>query len=65
MMASPVIIGSRVYFGADDGLLYALDRTHGELLWTLSLGAPIHATPVFASGRLYVRTKDGRLHSIE
>jgi eukaryotic-like serine/threonine-protein kinase len=64
-MASPVIIGPRVYFGTDDGWLYALDRTHGELLWKLSLGAPIHATPVFASGRLYIQTSDGWLHAIE
>ena len=38
-MASPVIIGPRVYFGSDDGWLYALDRTRRELLWKLSLGA--------------------------
>ena len=62
---APVIVGQGVYFGADDGFLYALDRTHGELLWKLSLGAPIHAAPVFASGRLYVQTTDGRLHAIE
>jgi outer membrane protein assembly factor BamB len=64
-MASPVIIGPRVYFGAIDGCLYALDRAQGELLWKLPVGEPIHATPVFASGRLYVRTSDGRLHAIE
>ena len=64
-MASPVIIGPRVYFGALDGFLYALDRLHGELVWKLALGDPIHATPVVASGRLYVRTTDGRLHAIE
>jgi outer membrane protein assembly factor BamB len=64
-MASPVIIGPSVYFGALDGVLYALDRSHGEILWTLGFDAPIHATPVVASGRLYIRTTDGRLHCIE
>ena len=64
-MASPVIIGPRVYFGAIDGFLYALDRAHGALVWKLAFGGPIHAPPVFAGGRLYVRTNDGRLHAIE
>ncbi|HIM49070.1 MAG TPA: hypothetical protein EYM32_09410, partial [Dehalococcoidia bacterium] len=30
-----------------------------------SLGAPIEVSPVFAQGRFYVRTSDGRLHAIE
>jgi eukaryotic-like serine/threonine-protein kinase len=64
-MASPLVVGPRVYFGALDGFLYALDRSNGELVWKLAFGAPIHATPVFASGRLYIRTGDGRLHAIE
>jgi outer membrane protein assembly factor BamB len=64
-MASPVIIGPEVYFGANDGFLYALDRAHGALRWQLAVHAPIQATPVFASGRLYVRTSDGQLHAIE
>jgi outer membrane protein assembly factor BamB len=64
-MASPVIIGPGVYFGANDGWLYALDRADGTLLWKLAIHAPIQAAPVFASGRLYVRTSDGRLHAIE
>ena len=38
---------------------------HGALLWKLGLEAPIHASPVVASGRLYIRTTDGRLHCIE
>jgi eukaryotic-like serine/threonine-protein kinase len=64
-MASPLIIGPRVYFGAIDGFLYALDRFSGRLVWKLAFGEPIHATPVFASGRLYIRTRDGQLHAIE
>ena len=64
-MASPVIIGPAVYFGAIDGVLYALERAHGALLWKLPFAASIHATPVFASGRLYVRTSEGWLHAVE
>jgi len=54
-----------LYFGAKDGFFYALDRSNGRLLWRLSLSAPIEVSPVFAQGRFYVRTSDGRLHVIE
>jgi outer membrane protein assembly factor BamB len=60
-----VVLGERVYFGARDGFLYALDRSSGQAAWRLSLGAPIEVSPVFAADRLYVRTADGRLHAIE
>ena len=54
IMASPVIVGQRVYFGALDGVLYALDRAHGAVLWKLGLDVPIYASPVFGSGHLYI-----------
>lgn len=36
---APAVADGRVYFGADDGLLYCLDADNGKLLWKLS-GAP-------------------------
>jgi eukaryotic-like serine/threonine-protein kinase len=57
--------GPKVYFGATDGFLYALDRSRGTLVWKLAFGEPIHASPVFASGRPYIQTRDGRLHVME
>lgn len=65
IVSSPVILGDRIYFGAQDGYFYALDRSNGKLLWRLSLDAPIEIPPVFAQGRFYVRTSDGRLHAID
>ena len=64
-MSSPVILGDRIYFGTRDGYFYSLDRSNGKLFWRLSLDAPIEVSPVFAQGRLYVRTSDGRLHAID
>ncbi len=64
-MGSPVILGDRVYFGNQAGVFYSLDRTSGKVLWQISLGAPIEVAPVFAEGRFYVRTGDGKLHAIK
>ncbi len=65
IVASPVAVGDGVYFGAKDGVFYALDRSTGELLWDRDLGAPIQAPPIYAAGRLLVQTADGRVHAIE
>ena len=59
------MVGDRVYFGTDAGSLYALDRSNGEQIWQLRLGAAIDISPVFADSRLYVRTSDGLVHAIE
>ena len=65
IVSSPVILGDTVYFGARDGILYALNRADGAPVWTLDLGEPVELPPAYAEGRLYVRTADGRLHAVE
>ena len=63
--ASPVVLGNLIYFGTRNGTLYALDRSSGELVWQISLGAPIETAPAFAQGRIYIRTSAGQLHAIQ
>ncbi|MBW2142151.1 MAG: PQQ-binding-like beta-propeller repeat protein, partial [Deltaproteobacteria bacterium] len=63
--ASPLVLGDKVYFGAMDGKLYALNRHEGELDWKLSLKAPVKLSPVYAANLLFMRTEDGKLHAIE
>ena len=60
-----MVLGNRVYFGDGSGEFYSLDRKTGQVIWQVSLGAPIAVSPVFAQGRFFVRTTDGRLHAIE
>ena len=65
ILSSPLVLGARVYFGTRNGSLYALDVNTGALLWQRSMGAPVGVAPIFADGRIYVHTGDGRLHAIE
>ena len=53
------------FSGNQAGVFYSLERTSGKVVWQVSLDAPIEVSPVFAEGRFYVRTTDGRLHAIE
>ena len=60
-----MVLGERVYFGARDGMLYALNRSDGTVVWKLDLGAPVELPVAFADGRLFIRTNDGMLHAVD
>jgi len=58
--ASPAVYHDRLFVGSRGGILYALDRRRGDILWKRRVGA-ISATPLVDRGRLYVGTDDGFL----
>ena len=53
----------RLYIGADNGRLIAVDARNGALVWMVDLGAPIRAAPTLANNRLYATT-DRALYSV-
>ncbi|MEM7622144.1 MAG: PQQ-binding-like beta-propeller repeat protein, partial [Planctomycetota bacterium] len=63
--SSPVLADGIVYNTIFTGELLAIDASNGELLWRQKLAASqIHASPVFADGKLYIPMNDGTLHVI-
>ena len=62
--SSPAVAGGLVYFGANDGFVYALDRDTGELVWEWSEGLPITASVAATDGVVYVATTGGRVIAI-
>jgi outer membrane protein assembly factor BamB/tetratricopeptide (TPR) repeat protein len=61
---SPAVAGGLVYFGAQNGYVYALDRQTGELVWKWHEGVPISASPTVTDGVVYVATTDGQVIAI-
>lgn len=55
----------RIYFGANDGLLYAISASDGRTLWTYATGGPIRSSPMIADGRLYIGSGDRALHCVD
>ncbi|MFN8626785.1 MAG: PQQ-binding-like beta-propeller repeat protein [Candidatus Binatia bacterium] len=47
--SSPALAGGRLYFGSDDGNLYAVDKLSGQLAWAFPTGAPIFSSPAVAT----------------
>jgi outer membrane protein assembly factor BamB len=62
--SSPVIVGDVVYFGANDGNLYALDVNTGKRLWHYHFGVPIASTVAVTGNTLVVSGWDGTVYAL-
>ena len=64
--SSPAIgADGTVYFGADDGNLYALNPQDGSLKWTFTTGAAIKTPPTIdANGTVYFASDDTNLYAV-
>jgi outer membrane protein assembly factor BamB len=61
---TPAIAYGMVFFGADDGTLYALNSTNGNLVWQHNAGSELISPPAAASnGILYQATTSGVLYA--
>ena len=55
-------VGDTIFFGASDGILYALNRINGKLLWKYKTGVPIFSTVSVAGNTLYVTDFAGNVY---
>jgi outer membrane protein assembly factor BamB len=63
--SSPVVVGNTLYFGCEDGRLYALSTGRGGVRWSTQLGGPIKAAPAYYGGVLYVGDYGGDMNAVE
>jgi outer membrane protein assembly factor BamB len=53
--AAPVLAGTTLYVGSQDGYVYALDVSHGgNELWHFNTGKTVYVSPLLANGLLYL-----------
>ncbi len=62
---SPLLIGDRLFMVSDHGNASWLDARKGEDLWRQRLGGRHYASPIYASGRVYTFSREGRTVVIE
>ncbi len=61
--SSPVLVGNRVYQVTHTGELACVDADSGRIMWEKKLSnSQLHASPLYADGKLYVPMRDGVLH---
>lgn len=63
--SSPVLAGERVYLTDENGELACVDAKSGALFWKYKLASDqVHASPLFADGKLYVPMNNGSFHML-
>jgi outer membrane protein assembly factor BamB len=65
IVSSPVFADGVIYFGGDDGNVYAVDAADGHQLWKRRTGGPVAATPAIAGGTLYIGSYDGKFYALD
>jgi len=65
IVSSPVVAEGRVFFGSDDGMLYALDFETGEEIWSLATEDIIEAPPMVHGDTVYVGSSDFFMYAVD
>jgi len=65
LWAGPTLAGHRLYAGAEDGTLHALDARTGKRRWTYRTGGAIRTRPVESRGALFFQADDGFLYKLD
>jgi outer membrane protein assembly factor BamB len=61
--SSPVVNGNRLYQMVNTGELCCVDVETGKVLWKKKLGPDqLHASPLYADGKLYIPLTNGTFH---
>ena len=63
--SSPVVVGDTVYFGCENGRLYALSTVNGNERWSTEVGGAVKAAPAYFGGRLYVGDYGGHMNAVD
>ncbi len=64
-LTAPVCVKGRVFVGATDGTVRALDAANGEILWQFSSHAAVLHPPVYWKGRVIFGSCDGVLYGLD
>ena len=65
IVSSPVAQDGVIFFGSDDGYVYAVDAGSGRQIWKRGTNGPVPATPAVAHGVVYVGSYDGKFYALD
>ncbi len=63
--SSPIVIDRTVYFGCEDGNLYALSTVNGNVRWATPLGGEVKSAPAYYGGKLFVGDYGGYMNAVD
>ena len=62
---SPALADGLIYFGSQDGNLYALNSESGEKVWGFHTESPIDSSPAISNGLVYFQSNDGFTYALD
>ena len=63
--SSPLIVGDTLYFGSEDGTVYALRAKDGNARWTVHVGGAVKGGLAYDRGKVYFGDYSGHLHAYD
>ncbi len=63
--SSPASFGEQIFFGCDDGYLYALSKKDARLNWKFKTAAAIQSTPTIKNGTVFFGSNDHFFYAVE
>lgn len=61
--SSPVLSGNLIFFGGSDGVIYALNKEKGSLIWKHQVGAPVFGSVAISGNTLFVADFSGNVYA--
>ena len=62
---SPLLLGDRIYLMDDTGVATCLNSQTGETIWRERVGGNYSASPLFADGKIYFASQEGKVTVIQ
>jgi outer membrane protein assembly factor BamB len=62
--STPVLYQNKLFFGAGDGRVYAVNPSNGKLIWSYQANDIVHTTPAFSDDKVFVGSFDGHLYAL-
>ena len=62
--SGPVVTQDAVYFAAEDGMVYAVDSTTGDLLWKYETGLTVRSGIAVVADAVYIASGDGFVYAV-
>lgn len=64
IVSSPTYAQGMIYFGSDDGYVYAVHAATGKPAWRYASGGPVPSSPAIADGTLFFTSYDGKFYAL-
>jgi len=63
--SSPALENGLLYFGSQDGNLYALDIKTGAEAWSFQTGKPVNSSPAVSNGLIFFQSNNGFTYALD